>query len=36
MDLQEVGRRGLDWIVLGEDRDGWQALVSEVMKLLIP
>jgi hypothetical protein len=31
MDLQEVGRRGMDWIDLAQDRDRWRALVYSVM-----
>jgi len=26
MDLQEVGRGGIDWIDLAQDRDRWQHL----------
>jgi len=26
LDLHEVGRRGMDWIELAQDRDRWQAL----------
>jgi hypothetical protein len=35
MDLQEVGW-GMDWIDLAKDRDGWRALVDEVMNLQVP
>jgi hypothetical protein len=36
MDLQEVGRGGIDWIGVAQDRDRWRALVSAVMNLAIP
>ena len=36
MDLQEMGRVGVDWIELAEDRDRWRALVSAVMNIWIP
>jgi CRISPR/Cas system-associated protein Cas7 (RAMP superfamily) len=35
MDLQEVGWEGIDWIVLAEDRDRWQALVNAVLNLQV-
>jgi len=35
MDLQEVGRGGMDWIEQGQDRDRWQALVDEVMNIRV-
>jgi hypothetical protein len=35
MDLGEVGWGGVDWIVLGQDRDRWTALVSAVMSLRV-
>jgi hypothetical protein len=28
---EEVGRRGMDWIELAQDRERWQALVNAVM-----
>jgi hypothetical protein len=34
--LQEVGREGMDWIDLAQDRDRWWAFVNAVMKLLVP
>jgi hypothetical protein len=28
MDLKEVGWRGMDWIVLAQDRDSWRVLLN--------
>ena len=33
MNLKEVGRGGMDWIELAEDRDRWRTLVNAVMNL---
>jgi hypothetical protein len=31
-----LGREGIDWIELAQDRDRWQALVNAVMNLWVP
>ena len=36
MDLQEVGCGGMDWIMLGQDRDRWQVLVNVITNLWVP
>jgi hypothetical protein len=36
MDLREIGRGGIDWIDLAQDRDLWWALVNTVMNLRVP
>jgi hypothetical protein len=36
MDLREIGRDGMDWIDLVQDRDQWRALVNTVMNLRVP
>jgi hypothetical protein len=36
VDLKEIGREGMDWIHLGQDRDQWRTLVSIVISLAVP
>jgi hypothetical protein len=36
MDLTEIGRYGMDWIDVAEDRGQWRALVNMVMNLRVP
>jgi hypothetical protein len=36
MDLRGVGRGGVDWIDLAQDRDKWRAVVYTVMNLRFP
>jgi hypothetical protein len=36
MDLQEVGRRGMDWIELAQYRDRWRGLMYTVMNPRAP
>jgi hypothetical protein len=36
MDLREVGRNGMDWIHLAQDRDQWKTLVNIVLNLRVP
>jgi hypothetical protein len=35
MNLLEIGRDGVDWIDLAQDRDKWRFLVSAVMNLRV-
>jgi hypothetical protein len=34
-DLRQIGRWGVDWIHLAEDRDKWQAVVNVVMNFRV-
>jgi hypothetical protein len=36
MDLREIGRNGMDWIDIAQDRDQWKARVNMVMNLRVP
>jgi hypothetical protein len=36
MNFQEVGRGGMEWIILAHDRYAWRALVNAVMNLRVP
>jgi transposase len=36
MYLREIGRDGMDWIDLPQDRDQWRALVNTAMNLRVP
>jgi hypothetical protein len=36
MDLTEIGRGGVDWIDLAQDRDKWRALMNMVINLQVP
>jgi hypothetical protein len=35
MNLREIGWGGMDWIVLAQDRNLWEALVNTVMNLQV-
>jgi hypothetical protein len=35
IDLREIGRGGMDWIALADDRDQYRTLVNTVMNLWV-
>jgi hypothetical protein len=35
-DLRDIGRNGMDWIDMAQDREQWRALVNTVMNLRVP
>jgi hypothetical protein len=35
MDLGEIGREGVDWIHMAQDKDKWRAVMNSVMKLRV-
>jgi len=36
MDLKEIGWEVVEWILVDQNRDHWQALVKTVVKLWVP
>jgi uncharacterized protein with von Willebrand factor type A (vWA) domain len=36
MDVRKIGREGVDWIRLAQDRDQWRAPVNTVMNRRVP
>jgi hypothetical protein len=34
--FMEIGKKGVDWVHLAQDRDQWRALVDIVMNLQVP
>jgi hypothetical protein len=36
MDPLEIGKGGVDWTGLAQDRENWRALVNAVMNLRVP
>jgi hypothetical protein len=36
MGLREIGWTGMDWILLAQDRDQWNALMNTAMNFRVP
>jgi len=36
MDLQELGRGGMDWIYVAQDRERWRPFVKVIMNFWMP
>jgi hypothetical protein len=36
MDLQKIGRKGVDWFDLAQNRDKWRAVANSRMELQVP
>jgi hypothetical protein len=36
IDLREIGRNGVDWIAMAQDRDKWRTLVNTALNLWVP
>jgi hypothetical protein len=36
MDLREIGRGGMDWIHLAQDRHQWKVLLDTAMNFSVP
>jgi hypothetical protein len=36
IDLRIIGRDGVDWNVMAQDRDQWRTLVNTVLNLRVP
>jgi hypothetical protein len=36
LDLGEIGRGGMDWIILVQDRDWWRTLMKTIVNLQVP